>query len=347
MYNAAKYIGECLDSLLAQTFKNFEVIVVDDCSTDGSVKIVKEYLPKFKGMLKLSKTKKNSGGGGYVPRNIGLKLADGEYVYFVDADDFIMLNALETFYNAAKEYDADLVCTSAYYELKKKNDVQRMGDDVEKDLFAGNVNGEPSLLISSPNKNLQSLLFAENMPASWRKFIRRDFLIENQLFFPEIQNGGDFIWTINLYSLAKRFLRISSPLYFYRSYNPKSVLRKKRAPAEQIFYWVSSFVSWARCLNELSNENETLKKHPEYCHQALTLKFRWCIYHLMESLKSLYYKDICDVLCRELNNKNNPVDLTTIAFIFSTIVLDKRDIVILNKNVDKLKDKIAELKGEE
>ena len=70
MYNAEKYIGECLESLLLQTFQDFEVIVVDDCSTDNSFSIVESYIPKFDGRLKLTKTEKNSGGGGYVPRNI-------------------------------------------------------------------------------------------------------------------------------------------------------------------------------------------------------------------------------------------------------------------------------------
>ena len=75
MYNAEKYIGDCLDSLLAQTFGDFEVIVVDDCSTDSSCAVVQSYAGKFGGRLKLARTEKNSGGGGYVPRNIGLNLS--------------------------------------------------------------------------------------------------------------------------------------------------------------------------------------------------------------------------------------------------------------------------------
>ena len=70
MYNTEKYIGECLDSLLAQTFTNFEVIVVDDCSTDSSPAIVASYLPKFGGRLKVLRLKKNSGNNG-IPNNTG------------------------------------------------------------------------------------------------------------------------------------------------------------------------------------------------------------------------------------------------------------------------------------
>ena len=72
MYNAEKYIGACLDSILAQTFKNFELIVVDDCSTDSSCTIVDSYTKKFGGRLKLVHTEENSGGCA-VPRNVGFR----------------------------------------------------------------------------------------------------------------------------------------------------------------------------------------------------------------------------------------------------------------------------------
>ena len=347
MYNAAKYIGECLDSLLAQTFKNFEVIVIDDCSTDNSVEIVKSYMPKFKGMLQFAKTKKNSGGGGYVPRNVGLNLASGEYVCFVDADDFILLNALETLYTAAIDFDADVVCTSAYYNLRSKTTVQKVTDDTEEESFAGDPEGNPNLLLNSQDKNIQSLLFAETMPACWRKFVRRKFLIENQMFFPEILNGGDFIWTINLYSKAKRFLRIPSALYFYRSYTPNSVLRKKRTPADQISYRVSSFISWSRSFGELSRVNAVLKRHPEYCLRALTLKFNWCLGRLLSDLQHLNFNDIYDVLCKELAKKSNPDDLMTMEFIFSGIVLERRRYSILERRVAELESELAKLREQE
>ena len=76
MYNAENYIGECLDSLLGQTFQNFELIVVDDCSTDSSCEIVESYIPKFDGRLKLYHTEKNTGSG-LIARNIGLDYASG------------------------------------------------------------------------------------------------------------------------------------------------------------------------------------------------------------------------------------------------------------------------------
>ena len=84
MFNADKYIAECLNSLLAQTLQNLEVIVVDDCSTDSSHALVESYIPKFGGRLKLSRMKKNSGSSA-LPHNKGFALSRGEYIFSMDA----------------------------------------------------------------------------------------------------------------------------------------------------------------------------------------------------------------------------------------------------------------------
>ncbi len=104
VYNAQDYIGECLDSLVKQTLKDFEVIIVDDCSTDGSCEIVKSFGDKFK-VLTLSK---NSGCPS-LPRNFALAAARGEYVYFLDADDLLSETALEELYKVAEKFSADVV----------------------------------------------------------------------------------------------------------------------------------------------------------------------------------------------------------------------------------------------
>lgn len=130
-YNAEKYLAECLKSILLQTFQDFEVIIVDDCSTDKNVAIVESYKEKFGGRLRLARTETNSGSG-CIPRNIGLNLARGEYVFFADADHFILLTAQETLYLTAKEHDADVVYTSACYDLRKPNDVRVSWDDKGK-----------------------------------------------------------------------------------------------------------------------------------------------------------------------------------------------------------------------
>ena len=116
MFNAEKFIGDALDSLLEQTFRDFEVIVVDDCSTDNSLAIVQSYAEKFGGRLKLFRLPKNSGNNG-IPNNRGLALSRGQYVLFMDSDDAVTPDALEKLYDAAKIFSADVVGAERYYEV--------------------------------------------------------------------------------------------------------------------------------------------------------------------------------------------------------------------------------------
>lgn len=106
IYNREKFLCKCMDSVLRQTLKDIEIICIDDGSTDRSFKILQKYLQKDNRIKIL--TQKNSGPS--LSRNNGLKIAKGEYVSFVDSDDWIDLEFLEKLYSAAKKYNADIAC---------------------------------------------------------------------------------------------------------------------------------------------------------------------------------------------------------------------------------------------
>ena len=328
MYNAEEYVGECLDSLLIQTFQDFEVIVVDDCSTDNSVKVVESYMEKFNGRLKLTKTKKNSGGGGYVPRNIGLKFAKGEYVIFLDSDDFLLGSALETLYNAAKEYDAEVVYSSSYYSVVSPTDVRFYRDGVGRNLFKAGIEDKTTLTVNDRDKMFQEFIAPGsgegNFRAPWSKFIRRDYLIKNNIQFPDIVTGGDCVWCVDVYAHANRFLRLPTPLYFYRFYNSTSITRTKRNPAEQLSYWVDAQVAFLKALNEVQNKSKFLRKNPFYCYETVRGgHFRWTLNRTYYARKNLSNKDIYEILYREFDKKNNVSDLI-VPFFFSVIDNDER-----------------------
>lgn len=160
MYNAEKFIAECLDSLLIQTFKNFEVIVVDDCSTDNSLEIVKGYKPKFEGRLTVAQMEKNLGIES-IPRNVGFGLSKGEYIFFMDADDFLLNSALETLYNAAKKYNVEVVYSGSYYRMSNPNDVYLYRDGFGKKLLNAGLEDKPDLVVEDPNKLLRTFLTEE------------------------------------------------------------------------------------------------------------------------------------------------------------------------------------------
>ena len=176
LYNAEKYIGECLNSLLKQTFQDFEVVVVDDCSTDSSCEIVESYAPKFNGRLNLYRSKENSGSGG-VPRNKGILFSRGEYIQFLDADDMLTKTALEEMYSLAKEINANVVYCEKHYQTE-----------------ADGMNMEISILQPKPRVNkptLETTDFAERIDKILKgafvvstcfKFVQREFLIKNEIF---------------------------------------------------------------------------------------------------------------------------------------------------------------------
>ena len=331
MYNAQDYIGECLDSILGQTFQDFEVIAVDDCSTDLSVAIVEEYAPKFGGRLRLARTKENSGGGGYVPRNIGLNLSCGEYIFFVDSDDFIVETALEILHAAATQTQADVVYTSKFYFYLSDNKKFNMCSDSE----STHQEDKPILTTDDPNKNLERLLLNEgilHMP--WPKVIRRDFLTGNRIDFPKIISSGDFIWTIQVMYYTKRFLRLPIALYFYRDDVSESVTRKHRPPSEQITTCIKAFLAGAKALQSLSNKIDLLKQKPSYVGAALRSFFMNFLGRTFNERMPLNYFEMYEMLYREFNKDS------MVPFFFSVLDAHQKELLKANQRIAELEDKL-------
>ena len=105
VYNQEKYLSRCLDSILDQTYKNLEIICVDDKSTDGSAEIIKHYVQKDSRIVYY----RNTGKGVSSARNYGIERANGEYIGFVDSDDFIQPQMYEFMLRAMQENDCEMV----------------------------------------------------------------------------------------------------------------------------------------------------------------------------------------------------------------------------------------------
>src|SRR5690606_14593316 len=110
-YNAEKYIEKTIESIQAQTFKDYEHIIIDDCSSDRTSAIIKRYA---RGDPKIRLIKHSSNTGASVARNDGIEIAQGEYITFVDGDDFVVDDMLEVLYDNATTYDTDLICFNKF-----------------------------------------------------------------------------------------------------------------------------------------------------------------------------------------------------------------------------------------
>ena len=185
VYNAEKYLRECLDSVVNQTLRDIEIICVDDGSTDGSLGILREYEAKDNRVKVLTQQNINAGAA----RNHGLECASGEYLSFLDADDFFELTMLEHMYKCVKKRNADVVvCRSKVY-----NEVAKASDYV-------NWTVDKSLL---PKKDV--FLYREIEKDSfrciygyvWDKLIKRQLITKNQLNFQsqDVFNDAFFAYT--------------------------------------------------------------------------------------------------------------------------------------------------------
>lgn len=124
VYNVEKYVAECLNSVISQTYDHskIECIIVNDCTTDDSMDIVYEIIKKYDGGMSFIICRHEHNEGLSAARNTGIELAKGNYIFFIDSDDYIYPNSLELLLNASKIYGySDMVVGNFYYEFLKKN----------------------------------------------------------------------------------------------------------------------------------------------------------------------------------------------------------------------------------
>ena len=218
IYNVEKYIKKCVDSIIYQSFDNIEIILVDDGSTDACVWIIDEYAKKDKRIKPIHK--KN--GGLVSARQTGLSASKGEYIIYVDGDDWIQENCIEKFHSIVSLYDVDLVCCSALYYMKSQvvehKISYRTGLYEKKDLIAEIY---PSLIENSKAKSFPS--------SAWGKFFRREKLIPHQMNVDEsIVMGEDLAFTKPYIASISSMYIIKDSLYCYNCLNADSITHAKK-----------------------------------------------------------------------------------------------------------------------
>ena len=270
LYNTEKYIGECLDSVLAQTFQNFEVIVVNDCSTDNSIEVVKGYAEKFNGRLKLYHMDNNTGSGA-LPRNKGLLLSRGEYIFFMDADDVLIKSALEKMHALAGEYDADVVYCEKYFISTGTG--EEFLNNVRVCLDSGHVQtppfvDKPTFESENMSERVDGILHHRVWVVPWNKFVRRNLMLENEIFFPHVKIAEDNIWTSGLFFFAKKFLRVPNIVYVRRKHE-ESMTGTKRTPQEQINFWINPVLLGLKFLDKMMSRIEFFQENPNQRYAVL------------------------------------------------------------------------------
>lgn len=202
VFNVEKHIEKSIDSIFNQTIytDDIEVILVDDCSTDNSGLIIDEYALKYENFRAIH-LDENSGAAGK-PRNVGLNIASSDFVMFLDSDDCFMDNALEVLLNKIKDDDELNIVLGGYVNIH--------GEKRETVLpFRGNEN---TYFEDTQNE----LDLVEINPAISSKIFRKDFLIENNITFPEGIPGQDLVFFLNSFFHSNKVLSLSNFIVYKR-----------------------------------------------------------------------------------------------------------------------------------
>lgn len=232
VYNLEKYIGDCIDSVLNQSLKNVELILVDDCSTDHTKEVIKEYIECETSIdIILLENDKNEDAG--YSRNKGLDIARGEYLLFLDGDDMLEHNALERLYNVCKETKADIVNYNYYF----------FDNNTHKKV---EYNSPVDVLIEMMKvfelSDFRDCIFQFFREVAWDKIFRRAFIQENGIRFQCQANANDQFFVYAALLKAERIIKISDYLLNYRinrenqlstngniSRNPRCIFRATKA----------------------------------------------------------------------------------------------------------------------
>lgn len=223
VYNVEKYLAKCLDSLVNQTLKDIEIIVVNDGTKDNSQVIVDKYVKKYPNKV-FSYIKKN--GGLSSARNYGVKKATGEYIGFVDSDDYVDLNLFKEMYEKGLKNDCDVVgCQVKYvYHDKETYNV------IDSSLFNKSIVDSPEIL-------LQLKSYAPN------KIYRREFWVENNFSFP-IQYFEDSALIYNVLLMANKIECVYDSFYYYNRTNETAITKIADDRAYDIFKSCDSILNF-------------------------------------------------------------------------------------------------------
>ena len=339
MYNVEKYIAECLESLLAQTFQDFEVIVVDDCSTDFSRDVVHSFFQKFGDKLKLFKMKKNTGFPG-IPRNVALEEARGQYVYFLDSDDLLTNTALEELYNVAENFNADVVHCDRY--LFFKDDEGKDSAKIAIGFQNAELVAEPTLETFDLNERVTKFTQRKYSWWAWNKLFRRQFLLDSEIKFPEVNVFEDLVFVFKCLVVAKNYVRAPFAGYYYR-YNNASMSHKSRNAVDSsitLFKVVNS-------LDEFMLNEKFFRDNPEYRYEMLNffIQMRLNVIAKKFFVANNYEPAELFESFRENIFSVNPEDYVTLtAYLFVSSNILKLITLQQDKQIKSLQEQIGTLK---
>lgn len=300
VYNVEEYLRRCLDSLISQTYQNIEIILVDDCSTDNSLSICYEYAKKDERVIVV---KKQENTGLSDVRNIGIKHSMGDYIMFVDSDDYVCENFVEEMVKAIEEKNVDVVRCKA---LNQKEDGSFQAEclhEHEDKIYKGNSLREFA-------KSISAYCNAHICSYSWALIIKKEKL--NVEFDISVYGREDNVFLVELLlESAQSIYFLDKALYHY-CYNYKGITKS----ADSCYKYITESVNCGiKIKNILSRNNlldKRLEKNIDYTiikddiHKLYSLAYR-PISEIRKNLKKAFDN-------QELKKMIKNIDLSSLSF---------------------------------
>lgn len=206
VYNVEEYLEECFNSIVEQTYSNIEIIFVDDGSTDNSANL----LDRYKEIDSRVKVFHKENGGVSSAKNTGLKYANGDYITFIDPDDYVSNDYVEYLLSLVSDNNADIAYTTKFFDNYNTTQVD-----------------EELIKVVDSDEALYQILTYQISVAVWNKIYKKDLLLNNNIsFYEDIFMGEGFNFNVLAFKHAKRIATSNKKIYFYRRDNNNSATTK-------------------------------------------------------------------------------------------------------------------------
>lgn len=282
IYNVDKYLNQCIDSLINQTYKNLEIILVNDGSVDNCPKICDEYAAKDNRVKVIHKVN----GGISDARNKGIIASTGEYMMFVDSDDWIELDTCELLLENIKSNKSDISMCSYVREFNKKSlpkiifNRDMVFDESECKNIYRRLFGLTGEQLSNPEN-------ADSICPVWMKLYKSSLIKGNNILFKDIKNIGtyeDGIFNIYVFKYVKKASFINKYLYHYRKTNEESITSKYKE--NLLIQWVNLF----QIMSNYIDENKLDDSFREALNNRIALSILGLGINICLSDKNMLYK---------------------------------------------------------
>lgn len=280
VYNVERYLAQCLDSVINQTYPNLEIICVNDGSKDSSLEILQEYAQEDPRVHILDK----ENAGVSRARNDALKLATGSYVMFVDSDDWIDLNTCETAFKAMHTYGSDIVIWSYVSETETRSSKKEIFEEMR--FFDRNeVKNLHRRFIGLIGSELAHPELADSLCPVWGKLYRKE-IVENVRFVDlrEIGTYEDGLFNLEVFGKAEKAIYLPNYFYHYRRTKSESVTSGHQ---------VKLFAQWQtlfRIMKEYIDQNKLPAEYMEAWNNRIALSIQGLGLNIVGADRSMIWK---------------------------------------------------------